>query len=51
MFFPTSTDMVSAAVKLLNNYTDVPFAMKSGGHNPNVGFSSVSGGLLIAFKE
>lgn len=27
------------------------FAMKSGGHNPNRGFSSTDGGVLISFSN
>jgi FAD/FMN-containing dehydrogenase len=51
MVFPTTADHVSQIVKILGNYTDVPFAVKSGGHNPNQGFSSVDGGVLIAFSS
>ena len=29
----------------------MPFAVKSGGHNPNVGFSSTDVGVLIDFKR
>lgn len=49
-FFPGSADEVSYAVKVLNNYTSVQYALKSGGHNPNFGFSSVDQGILIAFR-
>jgi hypothetical protein len=31
--------------------TNETFAVKSGGHNPNNGFSSVSGGPLIATEK
>ena len=35
---PTSTQEVSEVAKILNRYKDVPFAMKSGGHDPNPGY-------------
>lgn len=49
--FPTNAEHVSKIVKVLQQYTDVDFAMKSGGHNPNRGFSSVDGGVLISFNK
>lgn len=49
--FPTTAQEVSEVVLILQDYTDVTFAMKSGGHNPNVGFSSAGGGVLISFSE
>ena len=49
--FPTTAQEVSSVVTVLQNYTDVKFAMKSGGHNPNVGWSSVDGGVLISFSK
>ena len=49
-FFPANADQVSFAVATLNAYPSVNFALKSGGHNPNLGFSSVNGGVLIAFR-
>jgi FAD/FMN-containing dehydrogenase len=51
IFQPTSAEEVSAAVKVLNKYNDVPFAVKSGGHDPNPGHSSVKGGVLIALSK
>jgi len=33
------------------DYPSVPFAVKSGGHNTNVGFSSVNWGVLISFSK
>ncbi|KAM4057732.1 FAD binding domain-containing protein [Hirsutella rhossiliensis] len=48
--FPSDAEQVSFAVQTLNAHPSVPFALKGGGHNPNLGFSSVSGGLLIAFR-
>lgn len=29
----------------------MPFAIKGGGHNPNVGFSSTNWGVLITFSK
>jgi FAD/FMN-containing dehydrogenase len=49
--FPTSTRDVSRIVKVLNEYPEVGFAVKSGGHNPNTGFSSTKGGVLISFSK
>lgn len=49
--FPATAEEVSNVVHILQNYTDVGFAMKSGGHNPNVGFSSTDGGVLISFSK
>lgn len=43
---PKSAEEVSTVVKILANTTE-KFAVKSGGHNPNNGFSSVQGGPLI----
>lgn len=48
MFFPKTAQDIAFAVTVLNNYTDVPWAVKGGGHNPNVGYSSTKGGILIA---
>ena len=39
VFLITALDL-SYVVKSLLKYSDVPFAVKSGGHNTNVGFSS-----------
>ena len=51
VFLPESAQEVAYAVKVLNNYTSVPWAVKGGGHNPNVGFSSTDGGVLIAMQN
>lgn len=48
--FPSNANEVQVAVKALLQYPDVQFALKGGGHNPNLGFSSVNGGVLIAFR-
>ncbi|KAL4873646.1 hypothetical protein BDV12DRAFT_207486 [Aspergillus spectabilis] len=50
-FYPSNADQVSVAVKQLNQHPEVEFALKSGGHNFNVGFSSTDGGVLISFNE
>lgn len=50
IFYPRSGQQVADAVKILNRYPDVAWAAKSGGHNPNKGFSSVAGGVLISFR-
>jgi FAD/FMN-containing dehydrogenase len=49
--FPTSAAEVSDIVTILQNSTGVNFAVKSGGHNPNVGFSSTDGGVLISMSD
>lgn len=49
-FFPASAQMVSDVVKQLNKYPTVPFAIKSGGHQPAPGFSAVLDGVLIAME-
>lgn len=49
-FFPATAQDVSVAMKLLNAAPTVPFALKSGGHNFNRGFSSTDGGILISFR-
>ena len=49
--FPSSVQDVSQIVSILLEYPDVNFAVKSGGHNPNVGYSSVDGGVLISMRS
>tara|TARA_R110002003_G_scaffold998_1_gene21939 strand:+ start:3981 stop:5270 length:1290 start_codon:yes stop_codon:yes gene_type:complete len=41
---------VSTVIQIISNTTE-SFAVKSGGHNPNNGWSSVSGGPLIALEH
>jgi hypothetical protein len=48
---PTSANDVSAAIKVLNAFPDAKFAVKSGGHSPNPGQSSIQDGVLIAMKK
>lgn len=47
---PNSAQQVSTIVGILNNSTD-SFAIKSGGHNPNLHFASVAGGPLISTRR
>jgi hypothetical protein len=49
-FFPASSEDVSAAMVAVGKESGVPFALKSGGHNWNRGFSSTDGGVLISFR-
>ena len=49
-FFPSSAEETSLAVASLNELPTAKFALKSGGHNGNFGFSSVDNGVLIAFR-
>lgn len=46
---PKSTPEVAAIIRVLNTNKE-KFAVKSGGHNPNKGFSSIQGGPLISLK-
>ncbi|QDS72887.1 hypothetical protein FKW77_007603 [Venturia effusa] len=48
---PSSPEDVSKIVTLLNKHVSVPFAIKSGGHDPNRGQSSVKEGILIALRN
>lgn len=50
ILFPSSAEDVSVAVKALKERPSVPFAIKSGGHQFNRGFSSTDGGVLISFR-
>lgn len=45
---PESVEEVSTAVKTLNKYPDVKYAVKSGGHDPNPGHAAINGGVLIS---
>ena len=50
--YPTDAFDVSKIVTtLLANNSNVPFAVKSGGHNHNPGFNSVHGGVLISMSR
>lgn len=45
--YPRNAQQMSTVVKVLQQ-TDEPYAIKSGGHNPNKGMASVQGGPLIS---
>ena len=49
--FPSSAEDVSAIVNILNKISDVKFAVKSGGHSPVPGHSSIKDGVLIALRN
>jgi hypothetical protein len=50
--YPHNTSEVSFIVSgILTKYADVNIAVKSGGHNPNPGFNSVNGGVLISMSH
>lgn len=51
LVLPQSAEEVAAVVKVLNKYPDVRFAVKSGGHDPNLGHASVQDGVLISTKD
>lgn len=46
-----SAEDVSTAVTILNNYPDVKFAAKSGGHDPNPNHATAGDGVLISLSE
>lgn len=46
-----STQDVATAVTILNNYPDVKFTAKSGGHDPNIGHATIQDGVLIALRK
>lgn len=50
IIFPKNVNEVSTIVQAIANSTD-RFAVKSGGHNPNNGWSSVADGPLIAMEH
>lgn len=50
VLLPESTEDVVDIVNLLHD-SDEPFAVKSGGHNPNEYFASVEGGPLISMER
>ncbi|KAI9172775.1 FAD-binding, type 2 [Paramyrothecium foliicola] len=49
-FYPATAEEVSFAIRTLARHPSVQFALKCSGHNPNIGFSSVDEGVLIAFR-
>lgn len=50
MVMPNNALEMSAVITALG-YTQDQFAVKSGGHSPNLGFSSTHGGLLIVTEN
>ncbi|CZR53974.1 uncharacterized protein PAC_03857 [Phialocephala subalpina] len=48
---PQNAQDVSDAIRVLLGYPDIGVAVKSGGHNANVGFSSTDGGVLISMAN
>jgi FAD/FMN-containing dehydrogenase len=48
---PKTAQDVSKIVNILNKSPSVEFAVKSGGHDPNVGHSSTKDGVLIAMRN
>ncbi|KAH3920839.1 hypothetical protein HBI56_011090 [Parastagonospora nodorum] len=50
ILYPKSTSEMASIVEILNENNET-FAVKSGGHNPNEGFASISKGPLISTKE
>ncbi|KAK8074244.1 hypothetical protein PG994_005143 [Apiospora phragmitis] len=49
---PQDAGQVAAAVRVLNDHgDDVRFTVKSGGHDPNPGHSSIDDGVLIAMRS
>lgn len=50
IFRPSRVDQLSAVVKVLGAGT-CPFAVKSGGHNPNPGANDINGGISIDMRD
>src|SRR5437868_5163907 len=50
IFVPTSAQDVAKSIKIINFFS-VPFAVRSGGHTPFPGSSSISGGILISLQN
>ncbi|KAJ4336002.1 hypothetical protein N0V87_005723 [Didymella glomerata] len=48
---PSSPEDVAAVVKVLNKYPSVRFAIRSGGHDPNVGHATVQDGVQIVMTD
>lgn len=48
---PTSAEDVAAVVKVLNKYPTVNFAIRSGGHDPNVGHATVQDGVQMVMTD
>jgi len=48
---PVDAQDVSVVIKILNKYPSVPFATRSGGHDPNVGHATAQDGVLITMTD
>lgn len=48
---PSTAEDVSTVIQILNNHTNVEFAVRSGGHDPNVGHATTEGGVLISMSQ
>jgi hypothetical protein len=48
---PKNAQDVSKVVQILNQYPTVKFAVKSGGHDPNIGHSGIKDGVVIAMRN
>lgn len=48
---PSAAEDVAAVVKVLNKYSTVRFATRSGGHDPNVGHATVQDGVQIVMTD
>lgn len=51
VFYPTASEDVSIAVKILAKNRKCNFAIKGGGHNPNSGYANVQDGVTINFSN
>jgi FAD/FMN-containing dehydrogenase len=51
ILLPTSAEDVSIAVKILRDAPAARWTIKSGGHDPNVGHSSLKDGIVIALGK
>jgi FAD/FMN-containing dehydrogenase len=48
---PSTPEYVSKALNVLQQHPNVKFAVKSGGHSPNVGHASMEDGVVIALAR
>jgi hypothetical protein len=48
---PDTAQDVSEVIKVLNQFPDVKFVVKSGGHSPNAGHASLNDGIVIALGK
>lgn len=50
IILPTTSKNVSNAIRIIN-FFQVAFAVRSGGHSPNPGWSSIENGILISMEK